>query len=637
MNISSTYLRVFFTIISCCLLVYGNAQEVLKPLSYNINLSPVGHSQSTSAQAKALAIVPDTLPFFDDFYYAYKTPYPTTNHWVDSNVYVNTGFATGPLSMGVATFDGLNKFGAPYNINAPVSVSASADTLKSRPINLYRKGSYIYSPADSIYLSFYYQAKGNGEAPEPNDSICVDFKKPNQNKWVKVWGQKGSTDTTFYKVMIPIKDTAYFDSMFVFRFRNKATTSGSLDHWNIDYVYINKDRKIKDTLQYGDINFALPPTSFLKNYTTMPYNQYVPTEFASNFKNYIRSNNDGYVGMNYNFTVYDETGSVHGQQDQGNPLNPGVPPYKNGGYFSQAAWANPTLTISPFPTMSDSTYYTIVHSLVPVATDNQRANDTVVITQKFSNYFAYDDGKAEQGYYLNVYGAKTALRYTLNAADTLRALRIYFDPIINGGLIQNSYFRITIWADGGNGPGNVLLQDSLVKPKYLSGTYNLIPTYTLTSCLYLLPGTYYFGIQQQTNQPLNIGFDKNNDHIDALYYDIGNGWQKSTIPGGGSLMINPEMGCTVPTVVGIKDLTNNLLSFSIYPNPANESITVSTGNLILDNTILSITNSIGQLVYTEAFVNKQQINISSLPNGIYFVQLNSNGKTVSPKKLIISR
>lgn len=610
---------------------------MLKPLSYNINLPLIEHKKNTSAQAKTTLLVTDTLPFFDDFYYAYKTPYPTTKHWVDSSVYVNTGFATGPLSLGVATFDGLNKFGAPYNISAPSTISTNADYLTSRPINLYRKGPRIYSPADSIYLSFYYQAKGNGEAPEASDSLCVDFKKPNQNKWVRVWAQKGSTDTTFYKVMLAIKDTAYFDSMFVFRFRNKATPTGSVDHWNVDYVYIDAGRKLKDTLQYGDISLAMPPTSFLKNYTTMPYNQYLPTEFGSNFKNFIRSNNDGYVGMNYNFTVYDKFGNIYGHQDQGNPLNPGVPPYKNGGYFSQASWANPTLTITPFPVMTDSTYYTIVHSLVPVATDNERHNDTVVVTHKFTNYFAYDDGKAEQGYYLNTYGAKTALRYTLNTNDTLRALRIFFDPVVNGTTILNSTFRIIVWADGNNGPGNIIYKDSLMSPKYISGTYYLIPTYKLTSCLYLTAGTYYFGIQQTTNQPLNIGFDKNNNHIDALYYDIGNGWQKSGIPGGGSLMINPEMGCTVPIIVGIKDLNNTLPSFAIYPNPASETIMVSSGNLVLNNTRLTISNSIGQIVYADDFTNEQQVNISGLPNGIYFVQLNSNGKTISPKKLIISR
>lgn len=287
--------------------------------------------------------------------------------------------------------------------------------------------------------------------------------------------------------------------------------------------------------------------------------------------------------------------------------------------------------------MTDSTYYTIVHSLVPVATDNERHNDTVVVTHKFTNYFAYDDGKAEQGYYLNTYGAKTALRYTLNTNDTLRALRIFFDPVVNGTTILNSTFRIIVWADGNNGPGNIIYKDSLMSPKYISGTYYLIPTYKLTSCLYLTAGTYYFGIQQTTNQPLNIGFDKNNNHIDALYYDIGNGWQKSGIPGGGSLMINPEMGCTVPIIVGIKDLNNTLPSFAIYPNPASETIMVSSGNLVLNNTRLTISNSIGQIVYADDFTNEQQVNISGLPNGIYFVQLNSNGKTISPKKLIISR
>ncbi|MGV2480783.1 UNVERIFIED_CONTAM: hypothetical protein IGO34_28745, partial [Salmonella enterica subsp. enterica serovar Weltevreden] len=91
------------------------------------------------------------------------------------NVYINHTSPIAPLSIGVATFDGLNKKGYPYNLTAPVSSSALADKLTSRPINLKSKRGVAYQPSDSIYISFYYQAEGRGDSPEPNDSLSLDF------------------------------------------------------------------------------------------------------------------------------------------------------------------------------------------------------------------------------------------------------------------------------------------------------------------------------------------------------------------------------------------------------------------------------------------------------------------------------
>lgn len=190
-----------------CIVLTNNikAQEQLVPLSVNLSL-PAIISKNMNASKTASIVAMDTLPFFDDFSYAYKSPYPTVNHWKDSSVYVNVGFGTAPKSLGVATFDGLNKKGYPYWLTAPVSTSAPADMLTSRPINLQKKGSFSYSPIDSVYLSFYYQAMGNGDWPEPNDSLCLDLFNHNLNKWTKVWGKSGyhpsSTDTNFRIVMI---------------------------------------------------------------------------------------------------------------------------------------------------------------------------------------------------------------------------------------------------------------------------------------------------------------------------------------------------------------------------------------------------------------------------------------------------
>ncbi len=628
--------KLIFVSLFILLQLWSNAfkaQEQLRPLSRNGNLPEI---KQHTLNKKTTTIAPLDLPFFDDFSYADKSPYPSANNWIDSSVYVNSGFAIAPISFGVATFDGLNKLGYPYSINAPVSFSGPADFLTTKPINIKATSTQTSVPSYNIFINFYYQAEAFGEAPEANDSLCLDFFKPNQNKWQKVWGVKGynpsATDTNFYRVRIAIADTAYLDSAFQFRFRNKATTSGSLDHWSIDYVQIKKSYDPIDTLE-NDVAFVYKSSSFLKNYSVIPYRQYNSSiELGTKFRNYFRSNFDSDQQCNYLYSVKNEFGTVVSSSPV-LTFSAGINPFTNAGYYAGNE-ATPNVPTSAFPnTFSDSTFFTITH-VVDVSTDNKKINDTITHVQKFSNYYAYDDGSAEQGYYLNSFGAKTAMRFTLNTADTLRSVRIYFDPIIEGGLIQSSTFRINVWANNGGVPGLIIYKDSVMNPTYLIGSYNKIPTYKLSSCLPLGVGTYFIGIQQTTNQKLNIGFDRNTNHKDALYYDIGNGWVQSAIPG--SLMINPVMGCTYPDPVGIKELELKQ-NMQVFPNPAQNTITISYPGNQLEESTIEILTSLGQIVYTKSIVSNETIDISNLSNGLYFIHLKGNGLNVSSQKLIISK
>lgn len=631
-------IRTFFLLF---IVVTSFAQEQLKPLSSNFNLSKPIENKTLN---KATTFTPIDLPFFDDFSYAYKNPYPSSNNWIDSNVYINMTFAIAPITMGVATFDGLNKKGYPYSINAPLNYSGPSDYLTSRPINLHSTSTHTYSPVDSIYISFYYQAEGNGDWPEPNDSLCLDFFKPRQGingTWKKVWGVKGydpsAVDTNFYRIRVAIADTAYCDSLFKFRFRNKSTTNGSNDHWHIDYVQIKKNYFINDTI-LDDVSYAYRSVSFLKNYFAIPYRQYnEAVERAPGFHNFFRSNFNVPKFSVYDYTVTTENGTQIPSDPYGT-FATGISPYspsQNQGYYTGNA-ANPVFTYSGSllpSTLTDSTYFTIKH-VISTSGDLYKSNDTLIHIQNFKNYYAYDDGSAEVGYYLNTYGAKTAVRFTLNNYDTLKSVRIFFDPIINGTAVLASSFRIVVWNAGGNGPGSILYKDSLMYPKYIAGDYYTIPTYSLTTCLPLSVGTYYIGIIQTTNQPLNIGFDRNTDHRDALYYDVTGTWNQSTIRG--SLMINPVMGCTYPLFVGIKELEQNN-KIRIFPNPAQNSVSISYPGNQLEAGTLEVFTSLGQLVYTKKIGANENIDISDLPNGLYFIHLKGSGLNVSSQKLIISR
>src|SRR4051812_30428223 len=111
MNSSRIMTRYFF-ILTCFLLfvVQASSQEGLRPLSGRINSMPNEISSlpliNTHNAAYKTMAGPLQLPFFDDFYYSSTQVYPRLDLWKDSAVYVNSGFAKAPPSIGVATFDG---------------------------------------------------------------------------------------------------------------------------------------------------------------------------------------------------------------------------------------------------------------------------------------------------------------------------------------------------------------------------------------------------------------------------------------------------------------------------------------------------------------------------------------------------
>lgn len=91
--------------------------------------TPKSNKKKRTTETSSTALL--SLPFFDDF--AYNSIYPDQNKWETQSVLVNKSFAIDPPTLGVATFDALNKYGKLYS--SANSLSFAADTLLSKPIN----------------------------------------------------------------------------------------------------------------------------------------------------------------------------------------------------------------------------------------------------------------------------------------------------------------------------------------------------------------------------------------------------------------------------------------------------------------------------------------------------------------------
>jgi DNA-binding beta-propeller fold protein YncE len=91
-----------------------------------------------------------------------------------------------------------------------------------------------------------------------------------------------------------------------------------------------------------------------------------------------------------------------------------------------------------------------------------------------------------------------------------------------------------------------------------------------------------------------------------------------------------ENSSALPLGISPFDVSNNLLK--IYPNPASSEISLEL-NSDLKNAELSVINILGERVLTQYLGISQisSIDISSLTNGIYFIQIRDNNKTFTQK------
>ena len=623
------------------------SQEALRPLSGNLNYHYSGlngalKTESPSHQQKQMAGGLE-IPFKEDFYYACTQQYPDQALWADSLVYVNTGFPIAPPSIGVATFDGLNKHGYPYmptllNMN----LSYPADTLTSAPINLQviSSISYTLSPIDSVGMIFYIQARGYGDNPESGDSLLLDFYKPKQNTWThNVWFQRGNlnsnvNDSVFKKIFVRIEDTAYFHEGFRFRFRNMATPVGNFDHWHLDYIHLSRGI-FKNSDPFDDLAITQIPSPLLKEYSAMPYQHYMSSEMASKISVRIRNNRVGPpITMSYEHKVYTAGTNSLVHSYLGGPVN--LPSFATAGYSSLQVHSQPTLQYSFAENMTDSTDYIIKHYLFrsgsSQGSEYNVPNDTVTQYQRFRNYFALDDGSAEQSYYVNAPGARIAVKVKLNAYDTLHSLRVYFDPAGNINAAKTRSFQIIVYNGDNFGPMSVKLLDPVKQGvKFFDKGFKGVPEYKLQTPLVLEPGTYYIGVQQQADA-LQIGFDRNYNFSRNTYFYASTSWQQSQI--AGSVMMRPVFGKRVPPPVGLNDLEMEAAQFDLYPNPASNSFIIR--GAAYEGTTFELHNAMGQKLNEGALTaTETEVSTNQLANGLYVLVIRNKGMVLCQKKLII--
>ena len=594
------------------------SQEFLFPLYGNPELS---RNSSSNAMLRVSAINDTlTLPFEDDF--SRPGMYPFDSLWLDSGVYINNNYTALPITIGIATFDGLNQFGSPYHPSS--SQDSIADVLTSRPLDL-----GVIAPGDTtVWFSFYFQPQGLGDIPETEDSLVLQFKDSGE-VWNTVWETKGRGDTDFARITLPVLETKYFFKGFQFRFYNIATVNGNRDHWNIDFVRLKKNSSPTDSI--SDNALLRPLGSLLTEFSSMPYPHY--KALSSQLAAMKTTWEDTITNIKYGNPGTSYTAQAEITQN-GNPL------FTASGFFSTPV--QNVLVPFSFPLNSftypiqstDSAEFLVKSFFSQSGVASNSFNDTSYYIQKFYNYYSYDDGSAELSYGLTgSQNVSLALKYDVKIQDTLRGIEIYFNP--TGENVANKLFQLVIWQyiDEVSNQDSVLYRMINQKPDTFDGI-NAFKTYLLDTLLLVGPGTVWIGVIQNDPQVLfGYGFDKNTDAHDKVLYRVTGDWLNSSI--NGTLMMRPLFGRTI-SAISVYEMENPEFPFSVFPNPAEEKVRLQFDDTNGNQFRFELMDCLGNVILKNKIVDSEEIDISPMSSGFYFLRLINTTKNMSSvRKLIV--
>ena len=542
------------------------AQEVLlndadRPSSYKPSTARKGPTTHSSAKTTAAA----PFPFFDDF--SYDSLAPASSHWVVPaagtfarnalpGVSVRKGVA--PPSKGVCTFDGATHTGSLYENEL---ASGYGDSLLSLDFDL-----SLLGPDDSVYLSFFVQRGGSGDAPETSDSLILYFDSTGNYTYQAVWSMagNGTAEQTFTYVEVPVLASYFFHDAFRFKFVNYGSLNGEFDIWHLDYVVFESGRFAGDNT-FLDASPALIQTSPLAPWTAIPHDHFdLSPWMATPLLRVVNAGNPS-MTVTANMTLSDPIGgtTLTGTLTQTtNSVN--VPAFGNDLTAPATAFSEQTGNLTNMGALR-------LRSITSSAGDTRPQNDTLDFYCAVDSVLAYDDGVADAAYGMTV-ARSFCQEYRIPAADTLTAVWIYFTPYLyyntsNGQSfsLESKNFRLSVW--------DTLVVDSFIvqtssgmNVRYDS-SLNAFHRYALNNPI-VVDTTFWVGIRQVDQMPLGVGFDRNLNAAPFYYEAISGAFVPST--NQGSLMIRPEFARKRTISTG-QQPAQELISAQLlaFPNPWN--------------------------------------------------------------------
>ena len=606
-----------------------NAQIVERPLPNVLKKQNSTAISSINQPAQIQSTV--NIPFWEDFSTSFQVPSETK--WSNSeNVRISNGLGVNAPSLNVAVFDGVDINGAPYNASS--LLNGATDSLTSQLVDLSTLGA---DQADSVYLSFFWQLNGNGEIPDSEDSLVLQFKNT-LGEWANTWSQTGGRDNEtgeFTQVLIQVPQS-FFHAEFQFRFQSYSRLAGAFDTWLVDYIFLNKSRHPNDIASV-DRSLTKRPSYLIGPYSAMPTEQFFanPSRYLEETGAELFNLNSFFQPIQYSTIVRELTADVLVETlDNETVVNPLT------GAFERRSITSPILNSNLLDASADSlfletTYFIrsgdnfFIEDIDPGVdtTFNQlvdyRVNDTVRITTIIDDYLAYDDSDPDFAAGINQRGGQLAYAYYAEKRALLTHIDINFPFVQQAG----EPIEILVWSKLDGQPESIVFQDpfSVLRP----GSIGELRAYQLDTPVFV-QDTFYIGFQQATNEFLAVGLDKNKDTGDKMFFNVSGEWRVNESVQG-SFLMRPRFDKTIAS--------NFVAPTEVAPAPPNIYPNPSSGRLFVEGSIesLRIFDNWGQ---QSPFLTKTSegglwIDLSKNKKGIYLLKFFKEGKLFT-KRIILN-
>lgn len=563
------------------------------------------------------------FPFWEDFSTSDNSP--DTLKWATgANVYVSATLAKNPPTYKAATLDGLKGNGIAYDLTS--EFNAPTDSLVSQPIPM---GTDAIDQS-STYLSFFWQAGGNGEAPDDNDSLRVQLLDVD-TVWHTVWSQVGGLENaleTFQQVILPVADQRFFHDNFRIKFQAFTSQRGPFDTWHIDYIYLNDHRSANDISHFDRGMTGTISKLFA------PYHEISVHQFKANPERYLSTQSTQVFNLDQAFHPLDlyhqirnlNTGELFTDEALGNGGEGGLQAYEMRTVDGANALSWPDLSTDSLVLESKLFYKTGDRPLFEqvIGTDtvfeaiDLKVNDTITSRYTIHNHLAYDDGTAEFAVALNLLQGQLAIKFGIETPDTLSHIDIYFPSIAPDA--SSKSIDVMVWNQLSDRGVKISQPFTVPAPSGL----NEFTRIKLSEAI-LVEDTFYIGYRQNTDNYLGVGFDRSNPEASAnIYYNVSDGWEQNNQLEG-AVMIRPVFDAdTLIAALG----TRPLPKLTVYPNPSSGIIQVA--EQVNQLHIYDLSGALIRQVHSSGY-QEGKFDLSFLEEGIYLLVIDNT----LPQKLII--
>lgn len=603
-------------------------------------------NQQSSIARYSAVIDTLSLPLWDDF--SYKRSTPDSSTWLyGQHVFVNNGYTYLPPSFNVASLDGFDGNGMAYENDA--GNNGIGDSLVSQPIDLSN-----FTINSNINLSFFWQEGFGGFAPDQQDSLKLSFKNADGN-WIQVHGFGGNGNiepTLFSQHFERVNDSSFLHEGFQFKFEVSGNLAGDFDVWNLDYIYLNEGNTPVNTQDneydsYEDRTFSRKASTPFASYYALPLHHLEADWLEENLHTSDFIYNNLWAGNANNFSFGTEFFSI--VYDTLKPQNiidsldvDGVfltdlqdtarftYQVKNKTNFINHLMSEKETEDSVYLNYqfnlgtNDSLFFETINGVAQYYPElSFRENDTISTTIPLHDYYAYDDGSAESRIQLNSRNYLLAQGFEMIGERYLTGIEIYAPNIAQNSSTQN--ITLLVWNNLTANTSDVLRAQNVLINE--STSINQFQRFSFDRPV-LLDGDFFIGYREENDDPISIGFDKNTNSADKLFYNQSGSWEPNIVLEG-SIMIRPVFEKARITVSN-KNEINNDWDIRAYPNP-------NKGRLKLTENWdeISIYDLQGRLQFqSHKTENQTEIDISQLKNDLYLFKIRKANQIKTLKLMI---